>query len=52
MKLAPDVFWSMTLQEFQTALRGYQGGVGQPAAMTRTDLDALMQNFPDKAVNI
>ncbi len=49
MKLAPNVFWAMTLAEFQFAVRGHFGVVGADPAMRRTELASLMQQFPDGA---
>ncbi len=46
--LAPSVFWAMTPREFDAALRGRLGGAVQPAAPSRADLMALMQQFPDQ----
>jgi uncharacterized phage protein (TIGR02216 family) len=46
--LAPDVFWRMTMSEVYAAVRGRFGdGAGEGAPMARSDLDALMQRFPD-----
>ena len=47
MKLTPTVLWAMTLHEFQAAVRGHTGNAKMPSAMTRPELDALMQHFPD-----
>ncbi len=47
MKLAPPVFWAMTLQEFQSAVGGHSGAFDAPPSMTTRELDALMQHFPD-----
>jgi uncharacterized phage protein (TIGR02216 family) len=47
--LAPHVFWAMTPREFDAALRGRLGGGVQPSAPTRSELLAMMQQFPDEA---
>lgn len=48
LRLAPDVFWSMTPGEFRRALEGaglLPAGAGTD--MDRMRLDALMAAFPD-----
>ncbi len=45
--LAPNVFWAMTPREFDAALRGRLGGARDGGALSRADLAALMQQFPD-----
>lgn len=45
--LAPTVFWSLTPRELQAALGGKFGTTGEGQAPTRTDLEALMQQYPD-----
>ncbi|HVX37102.1 MAG TPA: phage tail assembly chaperone [Hyphomicrobium sp.] len=45
--LAPAVFWSLTPRELQAALRGKFGMAGEGQAPTRTDLEALIQQYPD-----
>jgi uncharacterized phage protein (TIGR02216 family) len=47
LRLAPRDFWSMTPRELDAALRGALGLVAMVPAMTRSDLVALMAEFPD-----
>lgn len=49
LRLAPHIFWSMTPRELDAALRGALGLSPPAAAMTRTDLFALMALYPDVA---
>jgi uncharacterized phage protein (TIGR02216 family) len=49
--LAPHIFWAMTPREFDAALRGRLGGSAQAALPTRSELLAMMQQFPDGARN-
>ncbi len=45
--IPPDVFWGMTLQELAAAIRGRYGlALGTP--LSRSDLDIMMQRFPDE----
>ncbi len=46
--LAPHVFWSLTPRELQAALIGRFGNFAEGENITRRDLHALMQRFPDK----
>ncbi len=46
LRLSPRVFWAMTPREFDAALRG-AFGVAVPHPMSRTDLAALMTEYPD-----
>ncbi len=48
--LAPPVFWSLTPRELQAALRGRFGTSAASEALSRRDLHALMQRFPDAEV--
>lgn len=43
LRLAPRDFWAMTPAELQIML----GAAGARAPMGRTQLDALLRNFPD-----
>jgi uncharacterized phage protein (TIGR02216 family) len=44
LRLAPDVFWSLTPAELMLV-----AGIGpQRGAMTRAGLDALLARFPDR----
>jgi uncharacterized phage protein (TIGR02216 family) len=45
--LAPDVFWAMTLKELAAAIRGRLGLAGA-APLSRPDLDAMLERFPDR----
>jgi uncharacterized phage protein (TIGR02216 family) len=47
LRLAPDAFWRMTPRELAAAIAAVRGSVVAPLA--RTDLDDLMQRFPDRA---
>ncbi|RUP11111.1 phage tail assembly chaperone [Hyphomicrobium sp.] len=46
--MVPAVFWSLTPRELQAALAGKFGDAGGNRELTRLDLDALMQRFPDE----
>lgn len=46
LRLAPDQFWRMTLQELNAAARG-AGFVPSVVALSRSRLDELTQKFPD-----
>jgi uncharacterized phage protein (TIGR02216 family) len=45
LRLAPDVFWRMTVRELGHALKAVRGQHAAPLA--RSDLAALMARFPD-----
>ena len=45
--LAPAVFWALTPKEFDAALSGRFGARASRAPLSRLELDALMQLFPD-----
>ena len=45
--LAPAVFWSMTLKELDSALRGRLGVGAFDGAPDAQSLSDLMQSFPD-----
>lgn len=45
--LAPATFWAMTPRELRAALSGKLGMTGERQAPTRTDLETLMQQYPD-----
>lgn len=52
LRIAPDVFWNMTMIEFLATFEGY--GNTQPkgkdradAPMTRNELEQMMQLHPD-----
>jgi uncharacterized phage protein (TIGR02216 family) len=46
--LTPAVFWALTPRELDCILRGRTGVAGSPAPLSRGDLAALMNNFPDQ----
>ena len=45
--LAPAHFWSMTPRELAAAFRGALGASAPDAPLSRSDLDTLLQRFPD-----
>jgi hypothetical protein len=52
MKLAPDIFWNMTLNEWRAALAGFAQSRGwrmtaHAQAMRRAELSRLMDLYPD-----
>lgn len=47
LHLAPSAFWSMTVPEFESAIRGLVGDGTSTAPLTRPELEDLMQRFPD-----
>ena len=47
--LAPSVFWSMTMKEFEAAVRGRLGPGAGDGPPSRADLGAIMRKFPDAA---
>ena len=48
LRLPPAQFWSMTPRELAAALRGVLGVSASEQPLSRTDLDALLQRFPDR----
>jgi uncharacterized phage protein (TIGR02216 family) len=48
MRLAPAVFWSMTMPELHAVFASLDCDAASPS-LARGDLDALMQRFPDQA---
>jgi uncharacterized phage protein (TIGR02216 family) len=50
LRLSPDAFWRMTPRELAHAIHAVRGPV--VPAMDRGALDALMQQFPDRAEDI
>lgn len=48
LRLPPPVFWAMTPRELEAALRGAFGVTQAVRPMSRADLAALMQAYPDK----
>jgi uncharacterized phage protein (TIGR02216 family) len=51
LRYTPDVFWGMSLREWQAALKGYlekeYGGEEREEPLTSDRLDALMRRYPD-----
>ena len=47
LRLDPEVFWAMTLREFDAALAGASGRFSAEPSFDRARLIALMQRFPD-----
>jgi uncharacterized phage protein (TIGR02216 family) len=47
--LTPAVLWALTPKELDAALRGKFGTGVAPQALSRGDLSALMQAFPDES---
>lgn len=45
--LTPLAFWALTPKELDAALRGKFGTGFAPQALSQSDLQALMQQFPD-----
>jgi len=43
LRLSPDVFWGLSLPE----LAAMAGAFGEPAGLSRGEVEALMQKFPD-----
>lgn len=43
LRLLPEVFWQLSLPEFASML----GAFGQPAGLSRREVEALMRRFPD-----
>jgi uncharacterized phage protein (TIGR02216 family) len=48
LRLAPAVFWSMTIPELSAALRSLTGPDSTLVAFARPDLTSLMQRYPDQ----
>ena len=48
--IAPDAFWRMTPRELAAAVKGRWGAAAADGPLVRTDLDDLMQRFPDTGV--
>lgn len=50
LQLAPDAFWSMSLTEMYAAcdgLNAYNSGGKDSGPMTRSELQELMELYPD-----
>jgi len=48
LKLSPRDFWAMTPRELDAALAGHFGRKLPKTAPTRSDLDAMMRDYPDR----
>jgi uncharacterized phage protein (TIGR02216 family) len=48
LRLTPRDFWAMTTRELAAAIDGVTGRAGRLAPMTRAELAALMQAFPNR----
>ncbi|MEQ1717278.1 MAG: phage tail assembly chaperone [Hyphomicrobium sp.] len=48
LALAPSVFWALTPRELEAMLRGRFGLQVSTQALSRTELEGLMQLFPDR----
>ena len=46
LRLAPEIFWRLTLPELAAAARALDGQDAQ-APMARGELEGLMRRFPD-----
>lgn len=49
LRLEPRALWSMSISEFEAAVRGHSGIDAFEPTFHRRDLDALLQTFPDGA---
>lgn len=49
MQMSPDSFWNMSILEFNAALNGFAEfhSGGQPSALSKSELDELMELNPD-----
>jgi uncharacterized phage protein (TIGR02216 family) len=47
LQLAPAEFWAMTPRELDAALHGRLGRLTEPAALSRSEFEALSENYPD-----
>jgi uncharacterized phage protein (TIGR02216 family) len=47
LHLPPHVFWAMTPRELEAALSGAFGAPRRSSAMSRAELSALMDFYPD-----
>lgn len=49
LRLAPEVFWAMSVPEFAAAAEAITGAGGGTEPMGRARLDKLMTDYPDEA---
>ena len=49
MQMRPDDFWNMSIQEFYSAINGFAEfhSSGPPPPLTKSELDDLMERYPD-----
>jgi uncharacterized phage protein (TIGR02216 family) len=49
MGLSPDIFWSMSFQEFYAAMNGFAEfhSGGRPPPLNKGELEELMELYPD-----
>ena len=47
LRLPPPVFWAMTPRELEAALKGAFGAPRHASTLSRTDLAAMMDLYPD-----
>jgi uncharacterized phage protein (TIGR02216 family) len=48
LSLSPATLWSMTPKELEAAVRGRFGAAAVDGPPRRSELDGLMQQFPDR----
>ena len=49
MQMSPDVFWNMSIQEFNCAVDGFAEfhSGGEPPPLRKDELEDLMERYPD-----
>jgi uncharacterized phage protein (TIGR02216 family) len=49
MQMSPDVFWNMSIQEFNCAVDGFAEfhSGGEPPPLGKDELEDLMERYPD-----
>ena len=48
LRLAPHAFWSLSMRELDAIARGMFGPNHSADQLKRTELDALLERFPDQ----
>ncbi len=48
LRLSPRAFWAMTPRELSAAMGAFGPSATPAFALTRADLDTLMQRYPDR----
>jgi len=48
LRLPPEQFWSMTIPELEAAVQGAFGETAPATPLERTELEMLMQLYPDQ----